>query len=156
MRDAGHILDEPEQAITDLPPEEPPLFLRRITRLVLMLMVKSILGTVNTLGRKGLLAAEEVPDRAIPRGTGRQSWDAPCPICGLEKSVPAPNHSEALKSPENVLERFPDTKIGGYCDECGSPYPIGRRGKPRRFCSARCRKQSWVKSRKMVSKEEAI
>jgi endogenous inhibitor of DNA gyrase (YacG/DUF329 family) len=82
-----------------------------------------------------------------------QDPDAQCPLCASEKGEPISNHSEALKSPENVLERFPDTETGGYCDECGAPYPLAPRGKPRRFCSARCRKSSWVKSREVVSKE---
>jgi endogenous inhibitor of DNA gyrase (YacG/DUF329 family) len=77
--------------------------------------------------------------------------DALCPLCARQKGKSLLNHSETQKSRENVLERFPATEIGGYCDECGAPYPAGRRGKPRRFCSPRCRKQSWLKGRAAVS-----
>ena len=77
--------------------------------------------------------------------------DAQCPLCAPQKGKSLLNPSEIPKSRKNVLERFPATEIGGYCDECGTPYPPGRRGKSRRFCSPKCRKQSWTSRRGSIS-----
>ena len=43
----------------------------------------------------------------------------------------------------SVATEIPETPVGSFCHQCGSPLTQTKRAKPKRFCSDKCRMAWW-------------